>query len=192
MKTMRYQFMLLMLLVVAIVILALWTTPFSLQHHALAPASVSHLPDAYMEEVQTMIMDKTGAPKMKIETPHMIHYLEHDTTKLMSPHVTIYKNSPEPWHVTARFALATEGTKNILFWDNVLIHHVGDIDNPTTSIKTSTLTIHPEQRSAETDALITLHQPNLRVKAKGMYADMNSGDIKLLSQTRGEYDPSTS
>lgn len=189
---MRYKFMLLILLVGATIMLALWTTPFSLQHHAIVPAPSSTLPDAYMEQVQTVIMDEVGAPKMKIAAPHMIHYLEHDVTKLISPHVTIYRNSPEPWHVTARYALATDGTQEILFWDNVLIHHIGDGDNPTTRITTSTLTIHPEQRSAQTAAVITLRQPNLQVTAKGMLADMNSGDIKLLSQTRGEYDPSTS
>jgi hypothetical protein len=34
-----------------------------------------------------------------------------------------------------------------------------------------------------------LIQPGLVVNALGMYADLNTGDIKLLSQARGEYLP---
>ncbi|MBV9576025.1 MAG: LPS export ABC transporter periplasmic protein LptC, partial [Gammaproteobacteria bacterium] len=74
-------------------------------------------------------------------------------------------------------------------WNNVTIHHAADVNNPATLIKTSTLTVYPNKKLAQTNAFITMIQPSLLVKAIGMQADMNTGDIKLLTQARGEYVP---
>ncbi|MCW5582746.1 MAG: LPS export ABC transporter periplasmic protein LptC, partial [Gammaproteobacteria bacterium] len=63
--------------------------------------------------------------------------------------------------------------------------------SPATLIKTPTLSVQPNKQIAETNDLITLIQPNLVVKSTGMYADMNTGNIKLLSQARGEYVPNS-
>ena len=51
--------------------------------------------------------------------------------------------------------------------------------------------VHPNEQTAETNALITLYQPNITVNAIGMTANIDTGDIKLLSQARGEYAPNS-
>ncbi len=101
----------------------------------------------------------------------------------------MYRKSPNPWYVTAKFAKATQGIENVYFWKNVVIHHAADFNSPATLIKTTTLMVHPNKQTAETNDIITMIQPSLVVKATGMHADMNNGDIKLLSQARGEYEP---
>lgn len=192
MITMTYKNSIISLIMILAVGVAAWTTllsyyPKNISNHA----NNSSLPDAFMEDVTSIIMDKEGKPKLKLVTPKMIHFIENDTTQLISPKLTIYRQSPEPWYVTSKYAKATQGTENVDFWDNVLIHHSGDANNPETSIKTPTLTVHPNKNTAETTDLITLIQPNLVVKAIGMHADMDSGDIKLISQARGEYVPNS-
>lgn len=186
---MTYKYSALSLLMMIVVGLATWTTLLS--YPPQNPTKVtSPLPDAFMEDVTALIMDKQGKPSMKIITPKMIHFADNDTTQLASPQLTLYRKSPKPWYVTANYAQATQGIENVHFWDNVEIHHAADGMNPATLIKTSTLMVHPNKKTAETDEVVTLIQPNLVVKATGMKADMNSGDIKLLSQARGEYVPS--
>ncbi|TAK77517.1 MAG: LPS export ABC transporter periplasmic protein LptC [Gammaproteobacteria bacterium] len=170
-----------------IVGLAAWTTFMSYRPQTPNAAPPSNLPDAYMEDVVAVIMDKEGKPKMKIVTPKMVHYGENDTTQLTSPELTLYRQSPQPWHITSRYAKAMEGTDIVDFWDNVMILHTADKNNPATVVKTTALTVYPNKQTAETKEFITLEQPHLLVKAVGMQADMNTGDIKLLSQTRGEY-----
>jgi lipopolysaccharide export system protein LptC len=128
---------------------------------------------------------------MKVITPKLVHYAESDTTHFTTPQLVLYRQSPQPWYVTSKFAKATQGTDNVNFWENVTIHHAADTNNPATLIKTTTLTVHPNDKTAETKDFITLTQPNVIVKATGMFADMNTGDIKLLSQARGEYVPSS-
>jgi lipopolysaccharide export system protein LptC len=176
---------------ITVVGLATWTTFQSFQRQAATVTNRPQLPDAYMEDVVALIMDKQGKPSMKIVTPRLVHYTENDTTQLKSPQLTLYRKSPKPWFITAKYAKATQGINNVDFWDNVTVHHAADENNPATIIKSPTLTVHPEKQIAKTNDLITLIQPNLVVKATGMYADMNTGDIKLLSQARGEYVPNS-
>lgn len=154
-------------------------------------ANKTLLPDAFMENVTATIMDKYGKPKMKIVTPKMTHYAENDSTQLITPELTLYRKSPTPWYITADHATATQGADAIQFQKDVVIHHAADIDHPATLIKTPSLLVHPNDQTAETNELITMTQPNTLIKAIGMRANMNTGDIKLLSQAKGEYVPNS-
>lgn len=179
------------MIMLAVAGLAIWTTYLLYQPQRTTTVRLAHLPDAIMENVTAMILDKQGKPHIKIVTPKMIHFTDDDTTQLISPELTLYRKSPKPWYVTANHAKATQGIENLEFWENVVIHHAAEENNPATLIKTATLTVHPNQQIAKTNDLITLVQPSLTVKSIGMYADMNTGDIKLLSQARGEYVPNS-
>jgi lipopolysaccharide export system protein LptC len=148
-------------------------------------------PDAFMENVSALILDKDGKLYMKIVTPKMIHFQNGDMTDFIDPQLTLYRRSPQPWFIQSRFAKARQGIDNVLFRDDVTIHHPADMNNPATVIKTKTLTVHPHDQTAETSDLITMIQPNSTIKAVGMFADMNSGNIKLLSQAQGEYVPNS-
>lgn len=172
--------------------LAIWTGLLSYRTPDNPSMHKINLPDGMMENVTALIMDKEGNPHIKIVTPKMVHFAEDDTTHLISPHISLlYRTSPKPWNVTANYAKATQGIDNILLWDDVIIHHAADENNPATLIKTSTLMVHPNKKTAETDQIVTLIQPSLVVKATGMQANMDDGDIRLLSQARGEYVPSS-
>lgn len=150
------------------------------------------LPDAIMEDVKATIMSKEGQIRMIVVTPKLVHYPKNDVTYFTSPQLTLYRGaSPMPWLVNAIHAKAIYGVDQITFWDNVTINHEADSKNPPTLIKTDTLMVHPNKQTAETLDLITMIQPNTIIKAIGMYADMNTGNIQLRSQTRGEYAPSS-
>lgn len=149
----------------------------------------NRLPDAFMEDVVSVILDKQGKPKMKIVTPKMIHYPNGDTTHLDLPQLTIYRQSPAPWYITAKAANAVAGIDHVNFEQEVTIHHSADAHSPATVITTPKLTVFPNQQLAETNDDVTFKQPSTIIRGVGMRADMNTGDIKLLSQARGEYVP---
>src|SRR5687767_14683088 len=96
--------------------LAAPTTFLSYHPQDTLVAQQAILPDAFMENVTALIMDKQGKPKLKIQTPQMVHYAEGDTTKLKSPQLTIYRQSPQPWYVTSKYAKATKGIETVDFW----------------------------------------------------------------------------
>jgi lipopolysaccharide export system protein LptC len=159
------------------------------QSGSLTNHNDTQLPDAYMENVTAIILDKLGKVTLKIVTPKMVHYANNDTTNFTDPQLTLYHKSPNPWFIQSKTAKAWHGIDNVIFNDDVTIHHPADYNNPATVIKTTTLTVHPNQKTAETTEPITMIQPNSVMKAIGMQADMDSGNIKLLSQAQGEYVP---
>lgn len=172
-----------------IIMLAIWSTVLSFMPDRPSGLTLTEQPDAYMEDVSAVFMDKFGKPKMKIITPKLVHYLSNDTSQLTEPKLTLYRKSPKPWYVSSHFARATHGIDNITFREDVIIHHPGDDKLPATLIKAPTILVHPNNETVETNEEIELTQPNLTVKATGMRADMNSGNIMLLSQAKGEFRP---
>jgi lipopolysaccharide export system protein LptC len=171
--------------------LSSWSILTGKKADALKPTNSSKEPDAYMENVIATIFNKQGTPSMKIETPKMVHYADNDTTNISKPRITVYRQTPEPWYINSNFAKATQGIEQILFWDDVIIHHAHDINNPTTTMTTTSLTVFPNQQLAKTNEAITVSQPDSTLHAVGMFANMNDGTVKLLSQTRGEYVPAS-
>ncbi len=176
------------LLLVVAVGLSGWSVFISNQ---LKPSSHNNpgLPDAFMSNVIATTLDKQGNPSLKLVTPKMVHYQENDKTDILSPHVTVFRQSPNPWYIDSDFAKVTEGIDQILFWSNVVIYHSADTESPTTTLKTASLTVFPNKKTAETHDAVTIIQPSTIVHAVGMTADLASGNIKLLSQTQGEYVP---
>lgn len=148
-------------------------------------------PDAFMEEVVATIIDKQGKPSLKIVSPKMTHYLENDATEIIKPLMTLYRTSHQksikPWHLSADHAKALQGVNQIQLWENVIINHPGDELDEKTTLLTPTLTVYPEKQLAETTDPVVITQPNTKIHAIGMNADLASGAVKLLSQTRGEY-----
>lgn len=148
-------------------------------------------PSAFMEDVITTILNKQGTPSLKIETPKMVYYTENDKTDITKPFVTIFRHTPNPWHINAEYAQALDGTNQITFIEHVVIHHLGDIANPTTTLKTASLTVRPNKQLAETNDPVIITQPDTVVHATGMLANLDNGTVKLLSQAQGEYVPAS-
>jgi lipopolysaccharide export system protein LptC len=156
----------------------------------ITSSNSSSQPDAFMENVIATIINKEGLRSLLIESPRMVHYSENDTTFIESPHITVYRDSPQPWHINSDYAKATKGIDKLFFWSNVIIHHPHDSSTPITTFKTTTLTVFPHEKIAQTSDEVTLSQPETVVHAIGMTANFNNGEVKLLSQARGEYAPS--
>jgi lipopolysaccharide export system protein LptC len=188
---MMYKNTLISVIMTAAIALAAWMTLSSYHPSFSLLDKTNFLPDAFMEEATAIIMDKQGNPKIKITSPKIIHYSHHDTTYFTSPQLTLYRELPTPWYVSSQYAKATQGVGHLEFWQNVVIHQYADENHPDTLIQTATLTVHTQQQTADTADPITLIQPNLTIKAIGMHTDINVGSIKLLSNARGEYVPSS-
>jgi len=178
------------LLIIALVLsgLSIW---FSHQSRSSAVDNHPNEPDAYMENIVATIMNKQGTPSLKIEAPSMTHYVEDDTTHIQYPHVTVYRQSPQPWYINSSYAEASNGTEEILFSNNVVIHHPADIANPNTTMETASLTVFPDKQQAKTDNAVTITQPDTVIHAIGMLADLTDGTVKLLSQAKGDYVPTS-
>lgn len=147
--------------------------------------------DSYMQDVVATIFNNEGKRSLTMTTPKMTHYPEGDTTQILTPAVTVYRQSPMPWYINSDSAKAIHGIDEILFSNNVNIRHPADIENPTTSMTTNMLTIFPSKQVASTDQPVVFTQPDTVIHATGMQANLDDGTIELLSQAKGEYVPTS-
>ena len=170
--------------------LSAWSILLS-RHQMAGTHDHSDEPDARMENIVALVMNKQGTPSMKVEAPKMTHYPDEDVTYITYPHVTVYRQSPQPWYINSDYAEATNGTEEIVFTNNVVVHHPTDIGNPDTTMETTSLTVFPDKKQATTDKPVVITQPDTVIHAIGMIADLNDGTVKLLSQARGDYVPAS-
>jgi lipopolysaccharide export system protein LptC len=172
--------------------LSSWSIFITKQPRLDISAGANLRPDAFMENVSAIIINSQGNPSLKIESPKMVHYPNHDTTAIDTPHITMYRQSPEPWYINSDYAKATQGLDQLFFWSNVIIRHLTDTANPATTMTTATLTVFPDKQIAQTSDNVTLIQPDTTVHGVGMLANLHDGTVQLLSQARGEYVPNRS
>lgn len=168
-----------------------WSAFIIYQKKSSSELDLTGKPDAFMEEVVATMIDKQGKPSLKIVSPKMTHYVENDATEIVKPLLTLYRSSrqkaPKPWRLTAEHARALQGMSQIHLWDKVIINHPGDAEDEQTQLLTPTLNVYPDKQLAETLDPVTISQPFTQIRAIGMNADLATGAVKLLSQTRGEY-----
>lgn len=186
---MSYKNAIISLFIILVVGIATWLTLSFYWPTNIATASTSELPDAYMENVEAVVMDKLGQPTLKLNTPRMLHFETNNIAQLKTPYIILYRGLGKPWFINATYGKASHGIDQVDFWDKVTIFHPEDAATPNTWIKTNTLTLHPHDQTAFTNDIITLTQSNLLLQAIGMQANMKTGDIKLLSHARAEYNP---
>ena len=91
--------------------------------------------------------------------------------------------------MTSQTAKSLNGTSVFYLRDHVKIQQLNTTQHLATTLLTQFLTLYPKQNVAITDAPVTIEQPGLKINAKGLRADLNSGNIELLSNARGHYDP---
>lgn len=184
-----WRFLLMSFLVIALASFTAWTFYKLNQTRTVISVTDNSEPDMFIENVSAVIMNKEGNPALKLETPKMIHHAHDDTINVDTPHVTLFRDSPEPWYIDAKFGKTVQGVTEITFWENVVIHHVADKNNPNTQMTTQSLTIIPNKKIAKTDMPILITQPCYTIRAIGMLANLNEGTIKLLSKAEEEYVP---
>jgi lipopolysaccharide export system protein LptC len=176
-------------LIIIAISLSSWSILLSKTLHRVTALPSPYEVDSFMQDVVAIIFNQEGNPTLSLITPKMLHFAANNTTKITTPHVTIFRESPKPWYIDSDLAIANEGINEILFVNNVSIHHPADSDNPNTSMQTDSLTVFPKTKTAQTDKPVLFMQPETTIHAIGMLANLATGTIKLLSQAKGEYAP---
>jgi lipopolysaccharide export system protein LptC len=151
--------------------------------------SRSTTPDAFMTDADYISFNPQGQWSSRLHAARITHYPERDTSILEVPKM-ISRSSPLTWIITANKGIARNGLKIIDLVDQVQIDRIHAQKGKTLTLNTTTLTAYPEQKLARTDRPVTIVQPDSTVHATGLTADLNTGDIHLLSQVRGIYSAS--
>lgn len=168
---------------------SIWLIHDTLQSNPVIAANDT-TPDAFILNAHYIRMDKNGNPHLQIYTPQMTHYITHDISNFVTPHFIIYNANSSPWDVTAKYGTSIAGIDQVHLWDDVKIHQAASANNSELTMTTSSLDIFPKKRTASTDQAVTITQPDATINSIGLRANLQKGEIHLLSHARGVYEPS--
>lgn len=150
-----------------------------------APGGVN----AFMINPTYRDFNKNGTLHSQLSANLMEHYVRHDISVFTKPVILIYTDERIPWHITAEHGKSQNGTKEVLLYNNVILHQPQQPSHPETTINTSELTVYPPRSFAETNKKVKITRPGTVIHGKGIEADLKTGIVKLLTRSRGTYEP---
>lgn len=189
MKHARSKNLLMTGLLLIALILSGWLAKNSLTHTNYSSSNTSSTPDSFMNKVQFTEFNKQGQWQNQFFSPKAVHYSAKDIMVMTDPHLTSRGQQSLTWIIDANSAISEQGGKIINLKGNVKLDRIPDSDsNHKLTLQTTALTAYTEKKFVKTDQPVTIIQPGTVIKATGLTADLNSGDINLLSATKGIYD----
>jgi lipopolysaccharide export system protein LptC len=174
-----------------LVVIAILSAFLILLNHEKKTTSSIYEPsysDGFMKVVSAVQFNKDGVLSSRLTTPLMTHFPYRNTTKMISPHFTIYTKSKAPWQVTSNYGRASYGITSVYLWDHVKLYKETG-RQAGTEIMTEAMMLYPYKQTAHTDYPVTLRQPGTKITSKGLSANLKTGTVNLLSKARGEYNP---
>ena len=151
-------------------------------------ASNNTIPDSYMENFTTYVMDKDGNLRHEMRASYMEHFSSSDHSNFVAPEFIFHRSDNSKWTMSADKGTAKNGTEEITFLGKVIITREQlDKDDTTLTIHTDELLVRPDDSYVETDKLITITSGKHSIKSTGIRAYIKKGRLELLSRVRGVY-----
>jgi LPS export ABC transporter protein LptC len=144
--------------------------------------------DAYMLNAFYLRTNENGQQDLLLFSPMVTHYKLQDTSCFLDPKIFIYRNDEE-WRVTSKKARGVNGAGTFYLYEDVKVRQLATTKRQGTLLSTQSLTVFPKQNLVATNEFVTIEQPGLTIHSIGLRGDLNTGNLKLLSRTRGQYDP---
>ena len=144
-----------------------------------------------MEEVKIVRFNPEGQRQEFFSMTAWRYYPDTATTVIDHPELLLYKNNLPIWKIAATEGIGyhsdTHRISMVTLQKNVHLLRLLDTETPFWQLETDVLHLSPQE--AQTDALVTLNGPGkTMIKTQGAWADLVTGDIKLLHNVKGKYD----
>lgn len=143
---------------------------------------------AFAKQVTALRFDEDGKLVSELYVAKLKHFSD-DSSDLEQPFLKLYSDEHEPWEIKADQGHATDGVRMIELWDNVRLHQNHNGNHQEITIKTTRAKVYPEQNYAETDQPVDFVQPGVTIKSIGVKAHFKQGQVELLSNAQGQYEP---
>lgn len=141
-----------------------------------------------MVNVTYLRTNDTGSRDIQVFSPHVIHFQKGDSAVIQRPLIRLFKNEQE-WVVTSKEATSFDGAARFELHKDVIVKQLPSGDKAATTLLTESLIAFPKDDLVTTTDRVTIEQPGLNITGIGMKGDLKNGNIQLLSQTKGHYDP---
>jgi LPS export ABC transporter protein LptC len=152
-------------------------------------------PDFAMTNAIYTKFDQNGNISDQFYTTRITHFITNNNYIFDNPRIKMYNNKEQPWEITADKGKSEGGKSKIYLWNNVKLIQASTSNSgshkPTFEIYTTSLTLYPTAKLAETNDYVTIIQGDSIIKSLGAKADFKSGTLNLLSTVECQHQNST-
>lgn len=165
---------------------------FGLQRHVQEPDTgpqgpLPHVPDAIVTQADVVRVDANGQIKYRLRTPHMVHYVDDETSVLQNPVLQTFRQSAAPTTITSETADINSDGSEVVLKGNVLLQRPAVAETPAMQASMSKLTVLPDDAKAHTDVPVDLRRGASWLKGVGLSIDQDQQLFTLHQQARGSY-----
>jgi lipopolysaccharide export system protein LptC len=165
---------------------SIWFTQRSFLNREDVNISQPTTPDSFMVDMEYTGFDAAGQWSSRLKSARVTHYPDQDSSALESPKMTS-RSGLLTWIISSNRGTARQGLKVVYMVDQVEVDRIHATKGKTLTLLTSTLDAYPPEKWAQTDKPVTIVQPGSTVHATGLTANLDTGDIYLLSRVEGTY-----
>lgn len=156
----------------------------------------SMAPDYTITAFHAIDLDEGGRLRYELAAERLVHFGKPDHAELVAPDMVFYRNgtpgepvASEPWQLTANTGTITENGERLDLVGDVKVARLVEDGTGRMTMESPQLTVFGNQEFASTDGPVTLRSAQAELTGIGMQIDMKKGQMQLLSQVRGRYDP---
>ena len=147
-------------------------------------------PDFFMTNIDYVKFDQEGNISNKFYAGKLSHLPKRNSYIFDDPKMKMYNTDEQPWNITANKGESELGKSKIYLWENVKLIQPAGPNNSAIDVTTSSLTLHPNTKTAETSDPITIVQSDSLVKAIGATTNFKESVVNLLSNVECQYQDS--
>jgi len=149
-----------------------------------------HAPDLTMEEFEVTTMGEDGRRLRRLSAATMAYFTDTEKTEFRRPHLVIYQEPEEPWHVASERGWVSADNDVLMLLGKVDIWRNFADGKREIHIETEDLRVVPDKEFAETELPVSISTQESRTQGTGMRAYLGEGRVQLLSKVKTTIEPS--
>lgn len=145
--------------------------------------------DFVLRDFELISLDKTGKESFTLSAPLLQETPGAHTMELAAPLFLLPDAQGHYWQVRSQTGWVSEGRDEIRLRGKV--NTVSPPEDPRTiTMNTEQLNVYPNTHRAASSSVVTVTEPGLTMRGRGMEADLAAKRFTLLSQATARYVPS--
>ena len=142
----------------------------------------------YLRSARIFGTDENGEPLFRIEAEYA-EQQENEEVELRNVEINYTSESRVPWRLNADRAVVGYGRDSVTLSGHVTAISNEGFSGDVTEIRTDVLELEPQQFRAETDERVQIRIGSRSITAVGMYASLQSNQLRLKSNVSGKFAP---
>jgi lipopolysaccharide export system protein LptC len=175
---------------VALLIGALVSGWLVLRHrvHPSANGSATGRSDYVLRDFELISLDKNGKESFTLRAPMLQETPGARTMELDTPLFLLPDLQGHYWQVKSRTGWVSEQHDELRLRGDVVTSSPPEAERPI-AMNTQQLNVYPNSRTATSASFVTVTEPGLTMRGRGLQADLATKRFTLLSQATARYVP---